>query len=116
MYIPVFLLLSIAFIWIFGFRIVPHLVAVLVGAIIQTLFTYKMINAEPFPFMNSFVTLQSGGSMKLFLLSLLTGLFVIAHLIANTITGGIYGYIVILLVVLLVGWKKVFAMKVHAIS
>ena len=116
MYIPVFLLLSIAFIWIFGFRIVPHLVAVLVGAIIQTLFTYKMINAEPFPFMNSFETLQSGGSMKLFLLSLLTGLFVIAHLIANTITGGIYGYIVILLVVLLVGWKKVFAMKVHAIS
>ena len=116
LYIPVFLLLSIIFIWIFGFRIAPHLLAVLLGASVQTLLTYKFINAEPFPFMNSFETVQSDGSMKLFLLSLLTGLFVVAHLIANAITGGIYGYIAILLVTLLIGWRKVFAMKDQAIQ
>lgn len=116
LYIPVFLLLSIIFMWIFGLRIAPHLVAVLLGAVVQTLLTYKLINAEPFPFMNSFETVQSDGSMKLFLLSLLTGLFVIAHLIANAITGGIYAYIGILIVVLLIGWRKVFTIRAKVIN
>lgn len=111
LYMPVFVLLSIAFIAIFSWRIVPDLFAVLLGAILQTLLTYKWLNSSTFPFTQSFEFAQSEGSAKLFLVTLLAGIFVVGHLIALAITGGIYVYIALLLIAIFIGWRKVFPMK-----
>lgn len=108
LYIPVFLLLSIIFVSIFGVRIVPHLLAVLLGAFLQTVITYRMMSTDPFPFMNSSEKVQSESSLLMFLLNLLAVLFVVVHLIANSITGGIYFYLALLVVTNFIGWRMVF--------
>ena len=111
LYMPVFILLSIAFIAIFSWRIVPDLFAVFLGAILQTLLTYKWLNSGSFPFSQSFEFTQSEGSAKLLSVTLLGGIFVIGHLIAIAITGGVYAYIALLLVAIFIGWRRVFPMK-----
>lgn len=108
LYIPVFLLLSIIFVSIFGVRIVPHLLAVLLGAFLQTVITYRMMSTDPFPFMNSSEKVYSESSLLMFLLNLLAVLFVVVHLIANSITGGIYLYLALLVVTNFIGWRMVF--------
>ena len=111
LYMPVFVFLSIAFLVIFTGRIVPDLLAVLLGTILQTLLTYKWLNSGEFPFTQSFEFAQSEGSAKMFLVTFMGGIFVIGHLIATVITGGIYVYIALLLLAVFIGWRKVFPMK-----
>jgi hypothetical protein len=111
LYLPIFILLSIAFIAIFSWRIVPDLFAVLLGAVVQTLLTYKWLNSGDFPFTQSFEFTQSEGSAKLMLVTLLAGIFVIGHLIAIAIPGGVYAYIALLIIAIFIGWRKVFPMK-----
>ncbi|MFS0690891.1 hypothetical protein AB1K89_16780 [Sporosarcina sp. 179-K 8C2 HS] len=111
LYLPIFVLLSIAFIAIFSWRIVPDLFAVLLGAILHTLLTYKWLNSGAFPFTQSFEFAQAEGSAKMFLLTFSAGIFVIGHLIASAITGGVYAYIAVLLIAIFIGWRKVFPMK-----
>ena len=111
LYMPVFVLLSIAFLVIFTGRIVPDLLAVLLGTILQTLLTYKWLNSGEFPFTQSFEFAQSEGSAKMFLVTFMGGIFVIGHLIATAITGGIYVYIALLISAVFIGWRKVFPMK-----
>ena len=111
LYMPVFVLLSIAFLVIFSGRIVPDLLAVLLGTILQTLLTYKWLNSGEFPFTQSFEFAQSDSSAKMFLVTFMGGIFVIGHLIATAITGGVYVYIALLLLAIFIGWRKVFPMK-----
>ncbi|MEK5039736.1 hypothetical protein [Sporosarcina sp. FSL K6-3457] len=111
LYMPIFLVLSIAFTWIFTVRILPDLLAVLLAGIAQTLITYKMINDEEYPFSKSFEFAQDAGTAKMMLLSVVTGVFVIGHLIATSFDFGIYIYIVVLLFAVLLGWRRVFPRK-----
>ncbi len=108
LYMPVFLIVSCMFIWIFTMRIVPDLVAVLLGGIVQTLLTYKLINGEEFPFTTSTEVVQEGGGAVMFFISLLTGVFVLMHLLAIVLPFGIYMYIALLLLVTIIGWRFVF--------
>ena len=111
LYIPVFILVSLVFIWIFSARIVPELFVMLTAAIVQTLVTYKIINNEPYPFSQSFEFAQETQNAKNILLIGITGLFAGGHLIALKIPFGIYIYLVLLLVVTIVGWKMIFSEK-----
>ncbi len=111
LYMPVLFVLSCVFTWIFTVRILPDLVVVLLGGIVQTLVTYKLVNDEEFPFSKSFEFSQDGGSAKAILLSLVTGVFVIGHLIASAFDYGIYVYMALLLIVIVIGWRKVFPQK-----
>ena len=108
LYLPVFLLLGIVFTWIFSLNVIPELVAVLLGGILQTLITYKMINNETYPFSNSFEFAQETDGFKMFLLSIFTGVFVIAHLISTFINYGAYIYSAVLLIFIFVGWRLIF--------
>ena len=106
LYIPVLLLLSIAFMWIFTGRILPDLLAVLLAGIIQTLITYKLLNNESYPFSKSFEFAQEDASgVKMIFPILLTFVFALVHLLVTFVDYGIYVYIVILLVAVLLGWR-----------
>ena len=113
LYLPVFLLLGTVFTWIFTWNVIPELVAVLFGGILQALITYKIINNETYPFSNSFEFAQETDGLKMFLLSILTGVFVIAHLISTFINYGAYLYSAVLLLFIFVGWRLIFPQTLH---
>jgi ABC-2 type transport system permease protein len=81
---------------------------VLLGGILQTLITYKMINNETYPFSNSFEFAQETDGFKMLLLSIFTGVFVIAHLVSTFINYGVYIYIAVLLLFIVMGWRIIF--------
>lgn len=108
LYLPVLLLVGIAFTWMFTGRIIPDLVAVFLAGIIQALLTYKLINNETYPFSNSFEFAQEANGIKMIIPILLIGVFVILHLFAMMVDNGIYMYIIVLLASVLVGWRIAF--------
>lgn len=111
LYIPIFVFLSLVFIWIFSARILPDLAAVLLGGLLQTLITYKIANGSDLPFSMSFEFAQESGGAKMMILTLITGAFVGAHFLTNAFHYGIYVYIAVLLVAIGIGWRMVFAEK-----
>jgi len=116
-YIPVFLLVSLAFVWIFTGRILPDLSAVLLVGIVQTLITYKLLNNESYPFSRSFEFAQEEGSgVKMIFPVLLTGVFGLVHLLISFVNYGIYVYIAILILAIPLGWRVVFPNKVKKLQ
>lgn len=112
LYLPVLLLVGIVFTWIFTGRILLDLFAVFLVGIVQTLITYKLLNNESYPFSRSFEFAQEDGSgVKMIFPILLTGVFALVHLLVTFMNYGIYVYIAILLVSILLGWRIVFHKK-----
>ena len=108
LYVPVFIAVSLIFMWVFTMRILPDLAAVFLGGLLQTLIAHKVVNEDGFPFSMSFEFAQEAGTTKMLMLSLLTGAFIGAHFIAASIAWGIYIYIAILAAALWIGWQRVF--------
>lgn len=108
LYFPIFFVVGILYIGIFSFRIVPDLGVVLLGAILQSLITYHMMKDEDFPYTRSFEFAQDPGTARMFLLTLIIGAFVGVHFIARMFDYGIYIYMALLLVAIIVSWRKIF--------
>ncbi|SES35580.1 hypothetical protein [Psychrobacillus sp. OK032] len=107
-FIPVFLVLSVLFGWLFSIRILPDLFVVLLVAIAITLVSYIILNGEVYPFSNSHEHTRDISSLKVFGGMLVIGLFVIVHLILSKIPFGLYVYMLLLIIGILIGWKKTF--------
>lgn len=110
LYLPLFIVLSVAFIAIFSARILPDLAVVLVTAILHTLISYKVINNEKFAFTNPMesVQMQGGSTAMYFLLMVFIGLFAGVHFLATKIEYGVYIYLVLLIAVTIASWKICF--------
>ncbi|MGI2328357.1 hypothetical protein [Planococcus sp. YIM B11945] len=111
LYLPVLLVVSAAFLWIFGASVLVDLAVVLLAGVVQTLITYKMINDEEFPFSKSFEFAQESGMGTLMLLNIITGGLALAHWIAIGYTYGIYFYLVLLMAAVFIGWRMLFPVK-----
>ncbi|WP_144511247.1 hypothetical protein [Bacillus sp. FJAT-22090] len=109
--LPIFLILSTVFLWIFSFRILPDLLVVLLVAITMTLVSYRILNGEVYPFSNSPEHTQDASSIKVFGSMLVIGFFVIVHLFFSKISYGLYVYMLILIIGILIGWKRTFPRK-----
>lgn len=110
LYLPVIFVLSILYIWIFSFRIIPDLAVVVITALLQMLISYKIFNNGKYPFTDPIETAQQGGgaSGKIFVLMIIVGMFAILHLIISSIPFAIYGYLAVLIVLTIIFWKMVF--------
>lgn len=110
LYLPIFLVLSILYIWIFSFRILPDLAIVFVSAILQVLIAYKMFNNGEYPFTEPIETAQQGGGAagKIIVLMIIVGIFVILHSVISFIPFGIYGYLAVLIALTILFWKRTF--------
>jgi len=117
-FIPIFLVLSVVFGWLFSIRILPDLIVVLLVAIAITLVSYLLLNSEVYPFANSHEHTQDISGLKVFGSMLVIGLFVIVHLLLSKIPFGLYVYMLILIIGILIGWKKAFPrnMKKEAVK
>lgn len=110
-FLPIFLILSTLFIWIFSFRILPDLLVVLLVAIAMTLVSYRILNGEVYPFSSSPEHTQDASGLKVFGSMLVIGFFVIVHFIFSKIPYGLFAYILILIIGILIGWKITFPRK-----
>lgn len=111
LYLPVFMLVAIVFVYIFTIDVWIDLVVVFLVAIMQTLLTYQILIRTKFPFTQPFESAQQGGgiSMKIMFLMVFTGLFAVIHFLIGQIPFGIYGYAFLLIIVIFVWWKLLFA-------
>lgn len=112
LFLPIYLFLSVIYVAIFSARIIPDLVAILLTAIIQTLISYKFVNNGIYPFSEFLETGQQGGSsMKTFLVMFFAAIFAGVHYIVKLFPIAIYGYLILLLIFTIVGWRIVFPRK-----
>lgn len=112
LYLPIYLILSVIYVVIFSARIIPDLLAVLLTAILLTLIAYKIMNNGVYPFSEPLETARQGGStMKSFLMMFIVAIFAGIHSIALLFPMGIYGYLIVLFVFILVGWRIAFPNK-----
>ncbi|MFF2753944.1 hypothetical protein ACFVR1_09380 [Psychrobacillus sp. NPDC058041] len=107
-FLPVFVILSVLFIWLFSIRILSELLIVMLVAIVITLISYQMLNREVYPFSNSHEHMQDASAYKIFASMLVIGMFVLVHVIVSKIPYGLYGYMAILIIGIIFGWKAVF--------
>ncbi|WP_042149838.1 hypothetical protein [Paucisalibacillus sp. EB02] len=110
LYLPIILVLSILYIWIFSFRIVPDLLAVIVTALLLILIAYKLFNNGKYPFTEPIESAQQGGGAtgKIIVMMLIVAAFTIIHLIISFIPYAIYIYLGLLIVLTVVLWKIIF--------
>ncbi|WBL13697.1 hypothetical protein [Sutcliffiella sp. NC1] len=107
LYLPIYLTLSVIFMFIFGVRILPDLLLVLVNACNFSIICFYILN-KGLPFSESFDSSNEGSGTIIFLTMLIVGLFAGIHLISTLINFGQYIFIVISLITLIVLWKKAF--------
>ncbi|GIP21957.1 hypothetical protein [Paenibacillus sp. J22TS3] len=105
--LPMFLVDSIIFIAVFGVRILPDLVDVLLMLPLYTLISF-MIFRKALPFSEAFETTQQKEAMLTIPLMGLLGVFAGVHYYSTTIPYGVYIYMALLVVLNVVGWRWVF--------
>ncbi|WP_281886320.1 hypothetical protein [Paenibacillus sp. YYML68] len=96
--LPVFAVVSVLYIAVFGARIVPDLVAAMLGASIYTYVSYYVLVRE-LPFSKPFTEAQQG---SWWMIPLMLGLFVLpaVHIVVSLVSSvGVYAYVAVLLVV-----------------
>jgi ABC-2 type transport system permease protein len=108
--LPVYMLLCLAFILLFGWSVIPHLAAVLVGLLLFTVICYLLMSKE-LPFSVPFEAMRQSDNWKLFPLFLFMGLFAGVHAAASFIPYGVYGYGLLLLILNWMTWKLAFRRK-----
>ncbi|WRP06977.1 hypothetical protein U9J35_02060 [Rossellomorea aquimaris] len=104
LFLPLYALISIVFIILFGYRVIPEIVIVFISACIFTVICLNLMKGA-LPFSESFEGVQQSDSWKVLPFYLIVGVFLGLHYLALQVPFGIPGYLVILFVVNLILWK-----------
>ncbi|WP_175639227.1 hypothetical protein [Metabacillus schmidteae] len=107
LYLPVYLLLCVLFIALFGVRILPDLLLVFSSACLYAVICFAIIE-KTLPFSESFEANQTSNGALMFGLMLLAGVFAGLHFLSTLFSFGIYLYLVISIVSLWLMWRKAF--------
>ena len=108
LYLPLYVVLSIIFCIIYGTRIIPDLLAILVASCVYTVICYIAYGSN-IPFTKPFNEINEGQSWKVFVLMLLLALMAGVHyFVAKNVEYGSYIYLGVLLVINFAVWKIVF--------
>ncbi|RFB15324.1 hypothetical protein DZB84_13045 [Bacillus sp. HNG] len=107
LYMPIYFILCIVFIPIYGVRIIPDLILVFVSAMIYAVICFSILE-KSLPFSRSFETYSSGNGAIIFMLMLVAGLFAGLHIISMLFPYGLYIYLALAVLTLLLLWRKVF--------
>ncbi|MEL3974035.1 hypothetical protein AAEO50_17260 [Rossellomorea oryzaecorticis] len=107
LFIPLYLVMAVCFLFLFGMKLLPGLIAVLVSAFIYTVVCYKLLS-DGLPFSESFDGVKQSDGWKVLPFYIIIGAFIGLHVLSLTFGYGIYVYLVLLLVVNFVVWKYSF--------
>ncbi|SDD78620.1 hypothetical protein SAMN02799630_04037 [Paenibacillus sp. UNCCL117] len=106
LYFPVYVIVGGVFAVLFGARIIPDLIAVLLGSLLYTVLCWLMLGKR-MPFTEPFSS-GSGEGLKVLPLLLLLGAFLGAHFAATWLAYGVYLYMALLLGLNALVWSKAF--------
>ncbi|BCB02261.1 hypothetical protein [Bacillus sp. KH172YL63] len=106
LFLPLFALISTIFIFLFGFRIIPEIIIVLISACIFTVACIGLMKGK-LPFSESFEGIQQSDSWKVLPFYLIAGVFFGLHYAALQLPFGVPVYLILLLITNLVLWKTV---------
>ncbi|HEO8421160.1 TPA: hypothetical protein VBX77_003192 [Yersinia enterocolitica] len=105
LYVPIYFLLSIVFLFLFGIRIIPDLLVVFISAFLYAVICYQLLDKEV-PFSMSFDSGANQQSWRLFLLLLPLPILAGIHYISISLPFGVYIYGILLFFVNLIVWKN----------
>ncbi|MCH1626992.1 hypothetical protein [Fredinandcohnia quinoae] len=115
LYLPLYLLLCVIFIVIFGVRIMPDLLIIFMNSIIYAIICF-MIFKKSLPFSESFEAFQQSSGWIVFGLMLIVPVLGGIHFISTLINFGIFIYFLLLIVTLIILWKVAFRISWGKIS
>ncbi|MCL7747357.1 hypothetical protein [Halalkalibacter alkaliphilus] len=98
LFLPIYILQSFVFGFIFSAAIIPHLVAVLLSSFMYTVLCFLSLK-KALPFSESFKAGQQGEGFTIFVLLLLIGPLIGLHYVSSMVSFGVYFYIAVLLLV-----------------
>ena len=109
-YLPIFMIVSIIYCYIFTPRIVLDLLVVVFAAILQSLFVIYLTYKGSFPFSKPFESLKQGSSNTVitFGLMFVSAIFAGVHFLILQIPYGTVGYLIAIAIVVFIMWKKMF--------
>ncbi|POZ56636.1 hypothetical protein LYSIN_01419 [Lysinibacillus sphaericus] len=108
LYIPLYIVLSIVFCFIYGPRIIPDLLIVLVASCLYTIICYIGFENKV-PFTKPFDEIGDGQSWKALILFIPLGILAFIHyLLATSISYGTFIYFFVLVIVNFISWKFLF--------
>ncbi|MBH9967557.1 hypothetical protein [[Bacillus] enclensis] len=104
LYIPLYVVMAVCFLYLFGLKLLPELIIVLISALIYTVVCYKLLNSG-LPFSDSFDGVKQSDGWKVLPFYIIIGAFVGLHFLAVKMNYGVYVYLLLLLVVNFFVWK-----------
>ncbi|ETI66756.1 hypothetical protein [Neobacillus vireti] len=107
LFLPVYLILSVIFIGIFGIKVIPDLLVVFVTAVLYTIICSNYLKGT-LPFSESFEDAQQSGGAKILLALLLIAVFIGIHFAVTFIPYGVVMYYILLLVITIFAWKQAY--------
>lgn len=108
LFLPIYLLLSILFVILFGAHILPDLIVVFLHACIYAVICFMILN-KSIPFSQTFDEYnQNGNGVIIFGLTLIGGLFAFLHYLSTLYAYGTYIYLMIAIIGLVILWKRAF--------
>lgn len=108
LYLPIFVLLSILFTIIFGLRIIPDLLIVLLSSTLITYVCAKLL-LNSLPFSESFDDAQKDTGLKMLPFMLVIGVFYGVHYLTLQVPGGALVYTIVLIVINILVWSRGFS-------
>ena len=105
--LPVYILESILFIFIFGIRIIPDIFVLFFNILLFTVICFKSMK-KSLPFSEKFQTSGQGEKLIFIPLMILLGVLAGIHYFCTFINYGICVYLIILIILVTVLWKRAF--------
>ncbi|WP_066365190.1 hypothetical protein [Neobacillus fumarioli] len=109
LYLPVFLIQSVIFVFIFGFKIVLDLLVVFVASILYMVICSRFLKGS-LPFSESFENARQSAGVKLIPALILAGVFWGIHFAVTFIPYRVFSYLILLLGITIFSWKMVYRM------
>ncbi len=116
MILPVYTVLALVYLWVFGLRIIPQIIAILFVIIILNLITVKLMDKH-LPFSVSFKDGEKMDDLGITLfIFMLSAIFGVVHYIINRLNYGVYIFILIELILIGILWTIISKSKYHKIN
>lgn len=113
LYIPLYIVLSIVFCFIYGPRIIPDLLTVLVASCLYTIICY-VGSGSKIPFTKPYDEIGDGQSWQSLILFIPLGILAGLHYyMATRISYGTIIYLIVLLIANFISWKLLFKRSKH---
>lgn len=107
LYLPVYGLLAVIFLALGGVRIIPDLIVIFINAILCSLICFVILE-KAVPFSRPIGTYKQGSAITIFMLMFLIGLFVAVHFASTFIPYGVYIYLAVSVLAVMIMWRKIF--------